>query len=239
MVDGQERSGVQRSAENSDRTQLQLDHDKWLKDYELTHAYFKFLAEIRFKLLAFVPTLSGVAVALLAKSSDKEVALPLGLLGFVVTLGIIIYELRNTVFYDAAIHRAKWLELLLGLPLCTQQEQVGGLFNERPASKPHSTKHDRTIKLFGITVKHDRGLAIIYGAALGGWVFIIVNSLLTLLPLDALKSVGVTLIAIYAGVVTGGIVISKFHEVDQSKKKPKPTTDMTKLKEQYILRNMR
>jgi hypothetical protein len=38
---------------------------QWLLvDYEKTVGYFNLLSDIRFKLLAFVPTLAGVAVAL-------------------------------------------------------------------------------------------------------------------------------------------------------------------------------
>ena len=61
------------------------------------------LADIRFKLLAFVPTLAGAAIAFFTK----------------------------TQFYDTAVHRAKWLEALLDLPVCTQGKTIGGLFNER------------------------------------------------------------------------------------------------------------
>ena len=107
--------------------------EKLKLDYEQTNETFRMLADIRFKLLAFVPTISGVGVTLAAQATDHETGLALGLIGLVVTLGIIIYELRNTQIYDATVHRAKWLEVSLGMRLCTKNMKAGGLFNERPA----------------------------------------------------------------------------------------------------------
>lgn len=84
------------------------------------------------------------------------------------TIGIFFYDIRDTQFYDAAVHRAKWLEAMLDLHICTQDKPVGGLFNERPREK---------LKFFGqIEIWHDRELSLAYGAALGGWSYIIANS---------------------------------------------------------------
>src|SRR6266851_3625731 len=69
-------------------------------DYEQTTEQIRMLTDIRFKLLAFVPTLTGVAVSLLTGGKvGTGTVLAVGILGFVVTLGIIIYELRNLLFY--------------------------------------------------------------------------------------------------------------------------------------------
>ena len=114
--------------ENYDLQKLQLD-------YQLTIDQFQMLADIRFKLLAFVPTLAGAAIAFFTKTGAPETALAVGILGFVMTIGIFFYDIRNTQFYDAAIHRAKWLEALLDLPICMQSKTIGGLFNERPRVK--------------------------------------------------------------------------------------------------------
>lgn len=149
-------------------------------DYQIAVDQFKMLADIRFKLLAFVPTIAGAAIAFLTEIATHETALAVGLLGFIVTIGIIFYDIRNTQFYDAAIHRAKWLEALLELPVVTElepvpieqqkesQASIGGLFNERPRQK---------LKFFRmIDIWHDRGLGLVYGSALGGWVYIICNA---------------------------------------------------------------
>ena len=90
-------------------------------DYEQTLETYRQLTDIRFKLLAFVPALSGAAIALLTRSEiDGLEGVGLAGLGFVVTLGIALYDQRNTVFYNGAIGRAKFLEWRLGL------ERFGG-----------------------------------------------------------------------------------------------------------------
>ncbi len=61
----------------------------------------------------------------------------LGFVGFLATLGIAVYELRNSQLYEAAIHRAKEFETRLGLARTMKHNQQArlfqaGLFNERP-----------------------------------------------------------------------------------------------------------
>lgn len=51
--------------------------------------------------------------------------------------------------------------------------KVGGIFNLRP-------KRSRTF--FGILMWHDRALAMVYASALGAWLFIIISSILKLIP---------------------------------------------------------
>ncbi len=141
-------------------------------DYAQTNQQINVLADIRFKLLAFVPALTAAAVTLLTSNKVGQGAVfAVGLLGFVVVFGIAMYDQRNSQIYDACQHRAKYLESekQLGLPKSTKVKE-GGLYNERP---------DRTRSLFGITVWHDRSLAYIYSAALGGWSYIILYSLLS------------------------------------------------------------
>jgi hypothetical protein len=98
-----------------------IPQERALSDSEQTCQQIRTLTDVRFKLLAFVPTLTGVAVALLDKSVTAQIALAVSLLGLFVTFGIVIYDLRNTTIYDASIHRAKWLEVKLGLPVLTEQ----------------------------------------------------------------------------------------------------------------------
>jgi hypothetical protein len=150
-----------------------IDIPKLQLDYQHTIDQFKMLAEIRFKLLAFVPTLAGAAIAFFTETREPVTALAIGILGFVMTIGITFYDIRNTQLYDAAIHRAKWLEALLDLPICTQREVIsGGLFNEKPRHR---------LSFLGLfEIWHDRGLSLAYGAALGGWSYVIANSSLSL-----------------------------------------------------------
>jgi hypothetical protein len=132
-------------------------------DYEQVLGIFKLLTEVRFKLLALVPSISGTAVALLTSTglgTAEQVAL--ASLGFFVTLGILFYEQRNTQLYNNVVGRAEYLEETLGLSSAAEHE-AGGLF----ASRKRAPR-----RLFGIVpMRHDRGLALIYAAVLGAWLF--------------------------------------------------------------------
>lgn len=89
-------------------------------DYEKTTDYIKLLTDIRFKLLAFTPVASGVSLAAITIFSNGQTEgfrLPVGILGLMATLGIVIYDLRNTELYDAAIMRAGHIEEDLGLQI--------------------------------------------------------------------------------------------------------------------------
>ena len=176
-----------------------LSEEKLKFDYEQTNQYIGRLSNIRFDLLKFVPTIAGLAIVILKALSDDdsgkvknnfsfisfinaETTFVVGLIGFFMTFGIIIYELRNSELYDAAIIRAKKLEELLGFS--------GGIFTDRPKA---------VFKIFGLfTIKHDRGLGFVYGAALGGWTYIIVSSLVSIIQASIPKN-SLILIVILAG----------------------------------------
>jgi hypothetical protein len=134
-------------------------------DYEQTADLVRALTDVRFKLLAFVPTIAGATVGLLSNTASAAQLVGVGLLGFVATVGILMYELRNTQLYDAAVARAKVLEERLTLASVLSEEGTGGPFSERPA---------RPVQLLGrVAVWHDRGLALVYGAALAGWGYLL------------------------------------------------------------------
>jgi hypothetical protein len=86
-------------------------------DYEKTIEIFKLLADIRFKLLAFVPTIVGAAIALIGDNKTPGVMIGVGILGLSATIGVLLYELRNSELYNQAIHRAKYLEGLQRFPV--------------------------------------------------------------------------------------------------------------------------
>jgi hypothetical protein len=131
-------------------------------DYERTLQTYTQLAEIRFKLLAFVPTISGAAVSLLSASRiDDASQLLISLAGLVATLGVIVYDQRNSAFYNGAIGRAKHLERLLDLPTF-ENDPEPGLFGSRgEVSK----------RLLGLPISHGMGTALIYAPAIGLWTF--------------------------------------------------------------------
>jgi hypothetical protein len=136
---------------------LRLDYDETTR---VVHA----LAEIRFKLLAFVPTISGASVAVLSRPTTSAERLAVGLIGLVATLGVFMYELRNTQLHDAALARAKALEERLGF-VSLRGDATGGPYSERPA---------RSMRLGGaLTIWHDRALSLVYAAALAGWSYLV------------------------------------------------------------------
>jgi hypothetical protein len=134
------------------------DQDELLRlEYEYASRLLGTLTEYRFKLLALVPTLSGAVVALLSSGRSGVELLAIGALGASATSGVLSYELRNGELRRRAADRVNRLEreLFSAGPL------VGG--------------YGRTPKLFGlIPASHRLGVGLVYGAALGGWVYLIV-----------------------------------------------------------------
>ena len=146
-------------------------------EYKEVHAYWRTLTDIRFKLLAFVPTIAGLGVTFIPKTYQPLEAFAIGLLGFIATLGITFYDQRNSELYNASIERAKFLEYKMKFiatrPIkCYNNAIAGGIFCLRP---------DRRRKFLGISMYHDRGLSMVYASALGAWLFIIINSILKLI----------------------------------------------------------
>ena len=175
-------------SENAPKT-----HQHFSDEYEQINENFRFLADVRFKLLALIPPLGGVGVFILSNlglnagssegSNPTLVLVSLAaIFGLLVTLGITIYDQRNSELYNALIHRAKNLERSFQVPSAPgglKQDESGGQFRERP-------KKNR--RVIGITAGHDIGLALIYGPALGTWLFPIcysVSRLLTVAPDNA------------------------------------------------------
>lgn len=163
-------------------------------EYAQINDNIRFLADVRFKLLAILPALGGIAVFVLSgvglragepTTQDAPnlllAVLLLGLLGFLVTLGITLYDQRNSELYNALIHRAKHLEAQFGAPAAPgglKQVTSGGQFNERPQ------KGRRLIFLAG----HDLALALIYGPLLGAWFFPLLFAGLLLLDANSPKA---------------------------------------------------
>lgn len=134
-------------------------------EYEQVNENFRMLADIRFKLLALVPTLGGAAIYVLSSMivTDKQVgnreylvAFMISMIGFVATLGILFYDQRNTELYNELIGRANDLEKLLKIP-------AKGQFRQRPSRSRFLFKW--------FSMGHDVGLAMIYGPVLGAWLF--------------------------------------------------------------------
>ena len=166
-------------------------------DYEQTTELMRTLTDIRFKLLAFVPTIAGAAVGFLGSGQSAAELLALGLLGLVATSGVLLYELRNSELYDSIIVRAAELEQKLGL----------GLLNERAQKRA---------TLFGVVAaRHERGVGLVYGAALAGWTYLVVWG-----GLRALDVAGARKIGAVVGIVVGVAVVA---EVERLARTPAAT----------------
>lgn len=165
-----------RAAEQADRLRL---------DYEQTTGLLGAINDVRFKLLALVPTLSGAAVAVLGRPSSTAVLLGVGLIGLIATIGVLLYELRNTQLYHYGLRRAQKLERELGLMSLDGDGGTGGLFTDRPTS---------ALRLFGVLpVDRDAGLTLVYGAAIAGWTYLCAWGALHALGLDHARQFGGTI----------------------------------------------
>jgi hypothetical protein len=100
-------------------------------DYARTLDVYKVLVDIRFRLLALVPVVTAIAVGLVGKTDLDGADVAVAALGLVATVGIIVYEIRNSQMHDSVLHRLKFIEALLAFPPSTR-ESAGGFANERP-----------------------------------------------------------------------------------------------------------
>ncbi|MBD0290127.1 MAG: hypothetical protein ICV74_02630 [Thermoleophilia bacterium] len=178
----EERHGARPLAVGAPLAGNAADEDLLRLDYDKTTQLVRDLTEIRFKLLAFVPTIAGAAVAFLSDPGSASELLAVGLLGLVATLGIFAYELRNTELYAAALERARVLERRLGLRSAVDDERLGGVFSERPQGSPRF--------FWRTTVWHGRGVALVYGAAFGGWSYLVAWGAFALVDLPAPRTAG-------------------------------------------------
>ena len=150
------------------------DGDALRLDYAQTTELLRGITDVRFRLLAIVPTLAGAAVAFMSRGRPAAELLAVGLLGLAATVGIVLYEVRNTQLYDYAIRRAKELEARL--------DGTGGLFTDRPG---------RDVRVFGLALAgHERGLALVYGAAIAGWTYLVVWGGLRALDVGGAQKIG-------------------------------------------------
>src|SRR5688572_18294402 len=113
---------------------------------------WRMLTDVRFKLLGFIPVVSGVVLfSLLSNKSDGPSALArmgIALFGLLITIALFVYEKRNSELYDDLISRGRKIEEELGVDT--------GLFRGRRSPSSRFIKHDIAINL-------------IYGASMGAW----------------------------------------------------------------------
>ena len=179
-----------------------LDADDRIRlDYEQTTQYLRTLIDVRFRLLAFVPTVTGVAVAIIGRPRPAAELLGVGVLGLLATLGIFVYELRNTQISGTLIRRAAELEHKLQLPSALGTQSSGGLYTERPGVN---------IQLLGfLPVSHGLGLGLVYSASIAGWSYLVAWGGLRAVDAPQAQAAGAALGAV-AGVVAL-FEVERFH----------------------------
>lgn len=145
-----------------------MDKDDLWREYQEISHNIRWLGDVRFRLLALVPSVSGLAVAVLAQVDRASVAAALAdsLLGLVATAGLLVYDLRNSEVYNALLFRVRYIERRLELPSSGLRPDAAGQYGERPFPRGEG----RTL-----AVTHGLGLALIYGAALGLWAFAVAH----------------------------------------------------------------
>ena len=162
--------------------------DRLRLDYEQSTELVRTLTDIRFKLLAFVPTIAGAAVGAFGRPRAAAELMAVGLLGLAATLGILVYELRNSQIRAGALRRAADLEQRLEL-------RSGGA--EAPGGS----------RLFGVLpLKHDLGLALVYGGAFAGWTYLVSWGGLDGLEVPGARELGVVIGAIVGAVVAAEVI---------------------------------
>jgi len=156
-----------------------MDQDTRLRlEYDSGSERLRGLTETRFRLLALVPTVAGAVVALVNGHQGAAELLAIGSLGLCASLGVLLYELRNGEIQSEVAHRVAEVERVL-LP--------DGPFVIRPRSR-----------LFGVVpVSRTGAIALVYGAALGGWGYLV--------AWGALRAAGATGAARPTGLVIGAV----------------------------------
>jgi hypothetical protein len=129
------------------------DRELLFKLYEQTCTTWRMLVDVRFKLLALVPTASLLSLAAVIGTAEPgKIHAPhvrlFSVLGLIVTLGPSIYDRRNSELHDDLISRGRKIEDELGVDTC--------VFRGR--------------KLTEGIIKHDYATNLIYGAAIVAWI---------------------------------------------------------------------
>src|SRR5262249_53516046 len=151
-----------RTACNEDR-----DVDERL-EYEAAAGVVGRLTDVRFKLLALVPTLAGAVVALARSGSTGAELLAIGLLGGCATTGVVLYELRNSEMLETALARMMAYE--------AEHFAGGAIAVTRPRA------HRQTL-----------GIALVYASALAGWAYLVAWGALEAAGASHAQSIGLAI----------------------------------------------
>lgn len=126
--------------------------------------------DIRFRLLTFMPPFVTAAVALISVGLGQAAVPPLlmvgvSVFGFFGTLGVILYDLRNSELYNAHVHRAMLIEGALEMQSHSKFAAIGSY------AGPHTLRARAEGQFLGLGVNHRTALSMIYAAILAAWVY--------------------------------------------------------------------
>jgi hypothetical protein len=162
--------------------------DRLRLDYDRTTELVQSLLDARFKLLALVPTIAGTAVGLVGTPRPAVELLGIGVLGLVATVGILLYELRNSEILEALLQHAKVLERVLGLETGPRVHGPEGLLSLSAGTRG---------RFLGVlAASHERALGLVYGAALGGWSYLVAWGTLAAFGVDGAQEGGAAIGAV-------------------------------------------
>ncbi len=137
-------------------------YEHWKIAYQEVCTSYHAIDDFRAKLLGFLPLASGTGIFFLLNMNTIFVYLgPIGLFGFVVTLGLFLYELSG----HQKCHRL----MALGVKI-EGQLKIEGQFTHRFASIMRS----RYQKLI---IEKTLAACVIYSAVLAAWIFVALVSL--------------------------------------------------------------
>jgi hypothetical protein len=136
-----------------------------LKEYGEVGQMFRKLTDIRFRLLSFIPLVSGASVAFTVVQEDfaKAGVALFALFGLATTIGLIIYNARNDQLYNELVDRAGTIERSVGLH--------DGYFANRPQAwlTIRFPESRFTSLRKGRKIDHGTALWLIYGTAVVLW----------------------------------------------------------------------
>lgn len=119
-------------------------------------ASWRMLTDVRFKLLGFLPVLSGAGILTLRDAVPGWPRVALAALGLAVVVGLTIYDERNSELYNDLISRARKIEEELGFDT--------GQFRGRVDPKSKG-------------INHSNGTRLVYGASLAAWSLALIMAL--------------------------------------------------------------
>jgi hypothetical protein len=139
--------------------------------YDQTCATYRAIDDFRAKLLGFIPIASGGGVFLVSQATESDngggVQLAAGLFGFVVTLGLLAYEIYGIKRCHYLIEYGRRLESDMNLRY--------GQFQNRPREVVPAVGRWK----LPVGIDEPLATALIYPAVLAGWAFVAIQPIST------------------------------------------------------------